>query len=370
MENQDDQFTAEDVLSVSGEYGVVNQIEFKGRSFAGVSLKHYRILRKNQVVYTKSPLKLAPLGIVKANLFQDGIVSALYGVYDVIDADPSFVQYHFESIPRLNNYLRPLVNKGAKNTLLISDEDAVSGEVYFPAVREQREIGLLFQSLDALIAGREKALEKLEALKKSMLLKMFPQGDATVPEVRFKGFAGDWEKKRLVDVFHERESRSKEGVLLSVSMNSGVFPASENGRYDNSSIENGNYECVVKGDIAYNSMRMWQGACGASALCGLVSPAYTVVVPDENTDSVFYEYAFKTSQMLHSFRKHSQGLTSDTWNLKFPLFAEIEVRSPCHPEQQKIGAYFRSLDALLAARREEVGKLKQMKKALLERMFV
>ena len=113
----------------------------------------------------------------------------------LVDADPSFVQYHFEAIPRLNNYLRPLVNKGAKNTLLISDEDAVSGEVCFPAVLEQQEIGLFFQSLDALIAGRETALEKLEALKKSMLLKMFPQGDATTPEVRFKGFAGDWEKK-------------------------------------------------------------------------------------------------------------------------------------------------------------------------------
>ena len=110
--------------------------------------------------------------------------------------------------------------------------------------------------------------------------------------------------------------------------------------------------------------------CGRNLILGHLAvfafPAHTVVVPDENTDSVFYEYAFKTSQMLHSFRKHSQGLTSDTWNLKFPLFAEIEVRSPCLPEQQKIGAYFRSLDALLAARREEIGNLKQMKKALLE----
>ena len=152
---------------------MVNQIEFQGRSFAGASLSHYRVLKKDQVVYTKSPLKRAPFGIVKANLFQDGIVSALYGVYDTAGADSAFVQYYFGSLVRLNNYLRPLVNKGAKNTLLISDEDAVSGVVCFPSLPEQRKIGAYFRSLDALIAARREEVEKLKQMKKALLERMF-----------------------------------------------------------------------------------------------------------------------------------------------------------------------------------------------------
>ena len=172
-ENRDGRFTATDVLSVSGDYGVVNQIEFQGRSFAGVSLKHYRILMTNQVVYTKSPLKRAPFGIVKANLFKDGIVSALYGVYDLVGSDSAFIQFYFESLPRLNNYFRPLVNKGAKNTLLINDEDAISGEVIFPSLPEQQKIGAYFRSLDALIAARREEIGKLKQMKKALLERMF-----------------------------------------------------------------------------------------------------------------------------------------------------------------------------------------------------
>lgn len=125
------------------------------------------------MVYTKSPLKRAPFGIVKANLFQDGIVSALYGVYDTAGADSAFVQYYFGSLTRLNNYLRPLVNKGAKNTLLISDDDAVSGVVCFPSLPEQQKIGAYFRSLDALLAARREEIGKLKQMKKALLQRMF-----------------------------------------------------------------------------------------------------------------------------------------------------------------------------------------------------
>ena len=178
-----------------------------------------------------------------------------------------------------------------------------------------------------------------------------------------------WREKRLGNIFTERQSRSIHGELLSVSINSGVFPASQNGRYDNSSIGNGNYKCVVHGDIAYNSMRMWQGACGASAYDGLVSPAYTVVIPDDEADSVFFEYAFKRNEMLFAFRQHSQGLTSDTWNLKYPLFAQIPICSPALSEQRQIASLFRSLDALIAGREKALEKLEVMKKAMLQKMF-
>ena len=78
------------------------------------------------------------------------------------------------------------------------------------------------------------------------------------------------------------------------------------------------------GDIVYNTMRMWQGASGYSAYEGIVSPAYTVIIPQEQVFPLFFAYLFKTQSLINRFRIHSQGLTTDTWNLKFAGFS-IEV---------------------------------------------
>lgn len=163
-----------DIYSVSREYGVVNQIEYQGKSFAGASLTGYGVVHTWDVVYTKSPLKLQPYGIIKTNKSQDGIVSALYGVFTPNDkVDSSFVQTYFELDQRLNDYLRPLVNKGAKNTLLISDEDAVKGKVVFPKKDEQEKLVKMFNTLDSLIRKLEQKLDKLRNIKQSLLNQMF-----------------------------------------------------------------------------------------------------------------------------------------------------------------------------------------------------
>ena len=163
-----------DVLSVSGEVGVVNQIEFQGKSFAGASVSNYGVLRTGEVTYTKSPLKSCPYGIIKTNKGDTGIVSVLYGVFKSKGVNTDFVQDYFDLISRLNNYLRPLVNKGAKNTLLISDNDALEGMVKFPKSNsEQTRIASLFTSLDRQISLQEQKTEKLKAIKKTLQKKMF-----------------------------------------------------------------------------------------------------------------------------------------------------------------------------------------------------
>lgn len=109
IENKYDIF---DVLSVSGDFGVVNQIEFQGRSFAGASVTNYSVVNTNDVVYTKSPLKASPYGIIKTNKGKTGIVSVLYGVYHTKEnVYAPFIQDYFKQNARLNTYLRPLVNK-------------------------------------------------------------------------------------------------------------------------------------------------------------------------------------------------------------------------------------------------------------------
>lgn len=151
--NASNQCGAEDVLSVSGDYGVVNQIELLGRSFAGASLLKYKVVRIGDVVYTKSPLKFNPFGIIKANKLNHGIVSTLYGVYSTKGrSESSFIQAYFDQDSRLNSYLYPLVNKGAKNTLLITDLQALNGLVVFPKnVEEPKEVSRFLCGIDKVI---------------------------------------------------------------------------------------------------------------------------------------------------------------------------------------------------------------------------
>lgn len=172
--NESEQYGKEDVLSVSGDYGVVNQIEHQGKSLAGASLINYGVVHTGDVVYTKSPLKEQPYGIIKTNKGKTGIVSALYGIFrkkgEILT---DFIQYYFESDRRLNEYLRPLVNKGAKNTLLVSDEDSIKGIVSIPSIKEQEAIIKYFDECSKLITNYRNELEKLKTIKKSLLEKMF-----------------------------------------------------------------------------------------------------------------------------------------------------------------------------------------------------
>ena len=174
--NRDNSYSKEDVLSVSGDFGIVNQIEFQGRSFAGASVEKYGVVETGDVVYTKSPLKANPYGIIKTNLGKAGIVSTLYAVYKPREnTNSQFVQIYFEQDLRMNNYMHPLVNKGAKNDMKVSAENALKGYVTFPSVEEQGKIVEQFQILDNLITLHQQKCESLKAMKKYMLQNMFPQ---------------------------------------------------------------------------------------------------------------------------------------------------------------------------------------------------
>lgn len=190
------------------------------------------------------------------------------------------------------------------------------------------------------------------------------------PEIRFNGFEGEWVTTTLGECFLERVERSAEGELISVTISQGVVRASDLDRIDNSSNDKSNYKVVEVGDIAYNSMRMWQGACGYSLYKGICSPAYTVVIPQNNIDVVYCFYLFKRNETLQLFRVNSQGLTSDTWNLKYPAFSQIKCSFPSLSEQENIGLFLTTLDKLIAKLEAKLDKLRKLKQALLEKMFV
>ena len=196
------------------------------------------------------------------------------------------------------------------------------------------------------------------------------KNEQNVPQVRFKGFTDAWEQRKLGECFAERSERSADGELIAVTINSGVVKASDLNRHDNSSEDKSNYKVVRKNDIAYNSMRMWQGASGFSRYDGILSPAYTVLIPKEGVNSHFFAYMFKLYYMIHEFEINSQGLTKDTWNLKYPALSPISIFMPKYEEQTKIADYFEKLDTLITLHQRKLETLQKMKKSLLQKMFV
>lgn len=157
-----------------------------------------------------------------------------------------------------------------------------------------------------------------------------------------------WEQRKLGECFSERVESMPGGELISVTINEGIKRFAELGRHDNSNEDKSKYKKVCIGDIAYNSMRMWQGASGYSPYEGIVSPAYTVLVPNLGINSQCLAYHFKLPEMIHTFQINSQGITSDTWNLKFPVLSEIKIFVSADEREQKlIATFFDSLDHLI-----------------------
>ena len=269
-----------------------------------------------------------------------------------------------------HHQLLPLM-QGIK-VLSLSRSNIQKTSVSYPiAVKEQQLIAYYFSQLDHLITLHQRKCDKLANVKKSMLEKMFPKNGSNVPEIRFKGFTDPWEQRKLGECFSERVESMPDGELISVTINDGIKKFSELGRHDNSNDNKSKYKKVCVGDIAYNSMRMWQGASGYSPYEGIVSPAYTVLSPNAGVFSRCIAYQFKLPQMIHTFQINSQGITSDNWNLKYPTLSEIEIYiSKSVAEQKQIAEFFTSLDHLITLHQRELEKLKNLKKACLEKMFV
>ena len=196
------------------------------------------------------------------------------------------------------------------------------------------------------------------------MTKASKEGQRKAPILRFKGFTDDWEQRKLGNLFNERKERSTEGELLSVTLSNGVTKFSDLNKKDNSNIKSGNYKIVKRNDIPYNSMRMWQGASGVSSYDGIVSPAYTVLIPNKNSNSNFYAVLFKKKSILNLFTRFSQGLTSDTWNLKYPILKDINVPFTNLEEQKRIFKIFNVVNNLLALYEKKKQLLTQLKQGI------
>ena len=190
------------------------------------------------------------------------------------------------------------------------------------------------------------------------------------PKLRFPGFDEPYKQCRIGDIYAERSQRGASDMeLLSVTMNDGVMPRSEIEGKDNSSEDKSNYKVVLTGDMVYNSMRMWQGANGISPCDGIVSPAYTVLMPKIPISNGYFAAFFKSPNLINEFRKNSQGMTSDTWNLKYPQIETIKVCIPALSEQNRVADMLRTLERRIAKQAQLVDNLKKYKRGLLRTVF-
>lgn len=254
--------------------------------------------------------------------------------------------------------------KGIKGSILHQQE------IKYPKYEEQFKIGSYFNNLDNLITLHQRKCDDTKELKKYMLQKMFPKNGEKFPEIRFKGFTEAWEQRKLGEVLKERTERAKgDEELLSVTIANGVIRQIDSEKRNTASEDRSNYKIVKKGDVPYNSMRMWQGAVGNSKYNGIVSPAYTILTPTPEANGKFFMELFKKKSTLQIFQRWSQGLTSDTWNLKYPILSSIQFAIPSVEEQEKIAEYFSSLDHLITLHQRKCDTLKELKKYMLQNMF-
>lgn len=251
----------------------------------------------------------------------------------------------------------------------IGQEILSSVRVNMPPLPEQQKIAEFLSTIDTVIEKQKKTVSAWGERKKGVMQKLFSQ------EVRFKADDGsgfpEWEEKKLGEVFIERTERSKGGEsLLSVTIAQGIVKQSETDKRNIAAENKSNYKIVKKNDLAYNTMRMWQGAEGVSEYDGIVSPAYTVITALDGNNNYFFETMFKQTFMLQVFQRFSQGLTSDTWNLKFPAFSEIKCLIPCEDEQNKIVECVAVFDEVIEKQKATLAAWEELKKGLLQQMFV
>ena len=347
--------------------GISGKTERYNRDFlVSTENKEYKITLKDDLCYNPANLKF---GVICLNTFGSAIFSPIYVTFEIDKAYlPTFVGASLTQKDFIGYALR-FQQGTVYERMAVSPEDLLSISRRFPSLAEQKKIASLVALVDARISSQRRLVELLKKHKRGLHSAIFGQ------KCRMVNADGKpwpaWRQVRIGDIFQERSERGgMADELLSVTINNGVKRQADTDKKDSSSENKSNYKKVLPGDIVYNTMRMWQGASGVSPWAGIVSPAYTVIYPRSRQNTIFWAYAFKYWRFIQEFQKFSQGLTSDTWNLKYSQLSDIRVNEPSIDEQEAIVNLLSMLDERVMAAEQELNKMRNLKSGLLQQLFV
>ena len=260
----------------------------------------------------------------------------------------------------------------------ISKNKVMEVEIPVPSLEEQNKVGRYFSNLDHLITLHQRKCDETKELKKYMLQKMFPKEGETVPEIRFEGFTDDWEQRKLGDVVKEitRNDPESEAPIMMITANNGFIEQSERYAFNNAGESLKKYILLKKGELAYNH--------GASKLrpygsCFALTTAENARIPfvyhcfsAENQNAEFMSIELNGAEIENQLRKIvSSGARMDgLLNISFDEYTSVSVLLPGIEEQDCIADFFRQLDNLITLHQRKVEKLKEIKKFMLQNMFI
>ena len=375
------------VLTISAQYGLVDQITYFNNRVASRDVSNYFLVLNGEFAYNKSTSDGYPFGAVKRlDLYDKGVLSTLYIVFvpkSKLIINSNFLTVFFDT-DRWYKGVSERAAEGARNhgLLNISAEDFFDIDIVISKyIEEQKQIGELFRSFDNLITLHQRKYDKLVNVKKAMLEKMFPKDGADVPEIRFKGFTEAWEQRKLGEVLKTRRGLTyrpsdvcQNGirVLRSSNINSDSFVISEDDVFVNR--EAINIEFAKENDILITAANGSSKLVGKHAIIRNIQENSAVhggfMLLGTSKEPYFINASMGTLWYRKFIDLFVAGGNGAIGNLNKTDLDNQEISIPSKEEQKIIGLYFRRIDNLITLHQRKLEKLKNLKKACLEKMFV
>ena len=370
-------------LTISAQYGLINQNEFFDKRIASKDVSGYFLVRNGEFAYNKSTSSDAPWGAIKRlDSYESGVLSTLYIVFKILDERKTSSDYivTYYNTDLWHKGIQAIAAEGARNhgLLNVAPADFFETNLTMPKdYAEQQQIGSFFQMLDHLITLHQRKFDKLQVLKKAMLEKMFPKNGSSVPEIRFKGFTDAWEQRKLGEILQERNTRTSDfesNPLYSLTIESGVTPKTD--RYERSSLVTKTedlFKTVKPNEFVTNPMNLRFGALGynKNAFTVSVSGYYDVFSIDDDKCSGFWNAYFKTPTAMNIFDNAATGSLIEKRRVKYSTLQQLAFYMPNDlSEKAEIGKYMDTFDHLITLHQRELEKLQNIKKSMLEKMFV
>ncbi|MDY5204239.1 MAG: restriction endonuclease subunit S [Gemmiger sp.] len=246
-------------------------------------------------------------------------------------------------------------------------------DIPITSIEEQSKIGQYFVNLDSLITLHQRKYDKLQVLKKAMLEKMFPKNGSSVPEIRFKGFTDAWEQRKLSDLYTPLVERNSDLLPYNktLSVATMTYKTDGNGAADSSLA---NYKRLRTGDIAFEGHTSKSFRYGRFVLNdvgdGIMSPRFSALRPLAQMPTNFWKYYIHYEPIMRKILVASTKAGTMMNELVIDEFLKSSVLVPSIEEQTRIGSILKNIDHLITLHQRELEKLQNIKKSMLEKMFV